>query len=122
MSVRSYEDLEVWKQSIELALQVYDCVDRFPAHERFAMSPQLRRAAVSIPSNIAEGQSRSRREFLHFLAIALGSRQELKTLMVIAERRRYLTADRAALIKGRADDVGRLLSGLRRSLPLATSH
>ena len=116
MTVRSYEDLEVWKQAIELVLQVYDCVDRFPPHERFAMSPQVRRAAVSIPSNIAEGQSRSRKEFLHFLAIALGSLQELTTLIVIAERRRYLTADRAALIKGRTADVGRLLNGLRRSL------
>ena len=116
MSVRSYEDLEVWKESIELVLQVYDCVDRFPLHERFAMSPQVRRAAVSIPSNIAEGQSRSRKEFLHFLAIARGSLQELKTLMVIAERRSYLTAERATKIKAQSDSVGKMLNGLRRSL------
>jgi len=116
MSVRSYQDLEVWKESIELVLQVYDCVDRFPPHERFAMSPQVRRAAVSIPSNIAEGQSRSRKEFLHFLAIARGSLQEVATLMIIAERRMYLTVEGAAAIKERADRVGRLLSGLRRSL------
>ena len=116
MRVRSYEDLEVWKEAIELVLEVYDGVDQFPAHERFAMSPQLRRAAVSIPSNIAEGHSRSRKEFLHFLAIARGSLQELVTLVIIAERRSYLTLERIAAIRDRSNRVGRLLSGLRRSL------
>jgi len=80
------------------------------------MSPQIRRAAVSIPSNIAEGQGRSRKEFLHFLAIARGSLQELKTLMIIAERRTYLTLERATKIKAQSESVGKLLNGLRRSL------
>ena len=80
------------------------------------MSPQIRRAAVSIPSNIAEGQGRSRKEFLHFLAIARGSLQELKTLMIIAERRTYLTLERATKIKAQSDSVAKLLNGLRRSL------
>ncbi|HEY2855614.1 MAG TPA: four helix bundle protein [Gemmatimonadaceae bacterium] len=66
MSVRSYQDLEVGKESIELVLLVYDCVDRFPPHERFAMSPQVRRAAVSIPSNIARDKVDLGRSFSTF--------------------------------------------------------
>ena len=116
MAVRSYQDLEVWREGIELAVQVYVCGDNFPAHECFGITSQLRRAAVSIPSNIAEGQGRSRKDFLRFLAIARGSLQEVGTLIVIVERLRYVSSEEVLALRDRADRVGRLLNGLRRAL------
>ena len=116
MAIRGYEDLEVWQEGIELAVQIYDWTDRFPSYERFGICSQMCRAAVSIPSNIAEGQSKSRKEFLHHLSHARGSLQELNTLILIAERRRYGMPELVRPIRERAKLVGRLLSGLKRSL------
>jgi hypothetical protein len=77
---RSYRDLEVWKRSIELVKDIYEATSQFPPAENFGLVQQIRRAAVSIPSNIAEGQFRnSTKEFKQFLAIALGSAAEVKT-------------------------------------------
>jgi four helix bundle protein len=117
MSVRRYQDLKVWQHAIDLTLESYDLTDRFPPHERFGLTSQIRRAAVSIPSNIAEGQGRAHRpEFLNFLSIARGSLQELETLLVIAERRHYLPEKQLVKIRGMSDEVSRMLSGLRRAL------
>ena len=116
MAIRNYKDLEVWQEGIELAIKVYEWTDQFPRHERFGISSQMCRAAVSIPSNIAEGQCKSRREFLHHISHSRGSLQELDTLFVIAERRGY--GDRAMKdsLQERLDVEGRLLAGLQRSL------
>ena len=116
MPVRSYMDLEAWREGIELAVQVYQCTDRFPSYERFGISSQLCRAAVSIPSNVAEGQCKSQKEFLHHISHSRGSLQELITLIVIANRREYGSAELLAKLGERADREGRLLYGLRRSL------
>ncbi|HEY2376315.1 MAG TPA: four helix bundle protein [Gemmatimonadaceae bacterium] len=116
MTIRTYMDLEAWKEGIELAVQVYQLTDRFPRYERFGLSSQMCRAAVSIPSNVAEGQCKSRKEFQHHVSHSRGSLQELMTLVVIADRRSYGSADLLAEIRVRADREGRLLSGLRRSL------
>jgi four helix bundle protein len=118
MPVRTCEDLEVWQEGIELAIQVYELTDRFPYYERFGISSQMCRAAVSIPSNVAGGQCKSRKEFLHHISHSRGSLQELMTLIVIAERRRYGSSDMFGDVRRRADTEGRLLSGLRRSLIL----
>ena len=76
----NYKDLQVWQRSIELVLDVYKLAQAFPLEERYALGDQMRRAAVSIPSNIAEGHARgSAKEFRHFLSIALGSLAELET-------------------------------------------
>lgn len=81
-----FRDLRVWVESIDLARAVYRLTARFPADERFGLSSQLRRAAVSVPSNIAEGSSRSsRKEFRHFIEIALGSLAEMETQLEIAQ-------------------------------------
>jgi four helix bundle protein len=82
---RSYRDLEVWKRSIALVKDIYEATSQFPPAENFGLVQQIRRAAVSIPSNIAEGQFRnSPKEFRQFLFIALGSAAELETQLIIA--------------------------------------
>src|SRR4051812_1270147 len=116
MAIRSYKDLEVWQEAIELAIEVYEYTDRFPSYERFGISSQMCRAAVSIPSNIAEGQCKSRKEFLHHISHSRGSLQELDTLFVIAERRGYGDPAQREPLQQRLDMEGRLLAGLKRSL------
>lgn len=86
-----YKDLIAWKKAMDLADLVYDFTEDFPKREIYSLTDQMRRAAVSIPSNIAEGQARhSNREFLHFLRNSRGSLAELETQILIAQRRRYL--------------------------------
>ena len=116
MIVRNFRDLDAWKEGIELALRVYQYTDRFPTYERFGICSQMCRAAVSIPSNIAEGQCKSTRSFLHHISHSRGSLQELMTWLVISERRGYGHAEVLADISKRADREGGLLFGLRRSL------
>ena len=116
MSIRTYKDLEVWQEGMELAIEVYECTDHFPKYERFGISSQMCRAAVSIPSNLAEGQCKSHKEFLHHISHSRGSLQELMTLVLIAERRRYGVPELLAAVRNRANVEGRLLSGLRRAL------
>ncbi|HET7056963.1 MAG TPA: four helix bundle protein, partial [Thermomicrobiales bacterium] len=84
----------VWQQGIQLVNQVYRCTKSWPSHEMFGLTSQVRRAAVSVPANIAEGQGRNgQREFVNFLGIANGSLCELETLLVIARDQGYLAAD-----------------------------
>ena len=88
--VKSYRDLDVWRLGMDLAEAVYQCTSSFPKHELFGLTAQMRRAAVSIPSNIAEGRARSStKELLHFLAIARGSLAELETQFELALRLGY---------------------------------
>jgi len=88
--IRSYRDLVVWQKAIDLADLVYEITDRFPSHERFGLSFQSRRAAVSIPSNIAEGTRHRTAGYLCRVVIALGEHAELETQMIIGDRRGYL--------------------------------
>jgi four helix bundle protein len=84
---KSFRDLEVWRLGLDLVETIYRCTAEFPKSEIFALSAQMRRAAVSIPSNIAEGQARSSsKEFLRFLSIAIGSLAELATQLELASR------------------------------------
>ncbi|PIR84183.1 hypothetical protein COU18_00305 [Candidatus Kaiserbacteria bacterium CG10_big_fil_rev_8_21_14_0_10_51_14] len=88
--MKSYRDLIVWQKAIELVLKVYKVTDTFPDREKYALSSQMRRAAVSIPSNIAEGRSRSTaKDFVNFLHTALGSGTELETQLIIAKKLSY---------------------------------
>jgi four helix bundle protein len=91
-AVRSYKDLIVWQRSMELVMAVYELAHRFPKHETYALSDQLRRSVVSIPSNIAEGQARQHPgEFRQFLHMALGSAAEVNTQVIIAYQLSYIT-------------------------------
>jgi four helix bundle protein len=113
----SYRELKVWQNSIDLAEKIYRLTSSFPASEIYGLVSQLRRASVSIPSNIAEGWGRrSRKEYARFILMAAGSNDELQTQLVIAERLafgdRQLRDEAAAL----SDQIGRMLQGLHKFL------
>jgi four helix bundle protein len=117
MSIRNYKDLLVWQRGIDLAVAAYRCTRTFPPDERYSLTQQIRRAACSIPSNIAEGQGRYHRpEFLHHLSYARGSLQELETELIIAERLEFSFGIAPEIMQGHCDEVSRMLAGLRRSL------
>ncbi|MFN3779588.1 MAG: four helix bundle protein [Brevundimonas aurantiaca] len=111
--VRHYRDLLVWQKALTWVELVYAATCEWPSDERFGLISQVRRAAVSVPSNIAEGCARrSTPEFLRFLSIARGSLAEVETQLIIAQRLTYL--DEAALMRllEPADEISRMLSGL----------
>jgi len=114
---RSYKDLVAWQKSMDLVTAVYRATASFPRDEVFGLTSQLRRAAISIPSNIAEGQGRlSEKEFRHFLGQARGSLMEVETQLQIAENLGYLeSAPKNALMEICAE-VGRILNGLLASV------
>ncbi|MAQ93402.1 MAG: hypothetical protein CMM84_07735 [Rhodothermaceae bacterium] len=115
--IRSYEDLEAWQFAVALAESVYRATEAFPTDETFGLRSQMRRAAVSVPSNIAEGWGRqSRKDYVRFLRTARGSLYELQTQVEIACRVGLLAPDNAGTLRGDADRAGRVLHGLIRSL------
>lgn len=115
MKVRSYEELVAWQKAMLLAKMVYCLQKKLPKEETYGLGDQIRRAAVSIPSNIAEGFGReSDKEFKHFLSIARGSLFETKTQLQLAESLSYLHMETDLLLL--FDEVGKLLNGLSRSL------
>ena len=115
--VQSYRDLVVWKKSMALVLEVYRCTHTFPKTETYGLTSQLRRAAVSMPSNIAEGQARlSTGEFKQFLGNARGSLMEVETQILIARDLSYLENHRSETLLAAASEIGRILNGLLASL------
>ena len=115
--IRHYRDLLVWQRGIDLAVACYNCSRTFPSYERYCLTQQLRRAAISVPSNIAEGQGRYHRpESLHHLSYSRGSTQEVETLLTIAERLRYKFGTSPDEVFNLCEEVTRMLAGLRRSL------
>jgi four helix bundle protein len=114
--VKSFRDLDVWHLGVELAETVYRVTARFPKSELFALTSQMRRAAVSIPSNIAEGRARdSSREFLHFLAISRGSLAELETQIELAIRLDYTDSELDAA-RFQSEVLGKKLNRLQCSI------
>jgi four helix bundle protein len=119
MAIRNYADLIAWQKAMDLVEGVYKATVSFPREEVYGLTSQVRRAVVSIPSNIAEGQGRrTDPEFLHFLSIAHGSLREVETQILIAERLHYLSSDVRCALLTQAAEVGRLLNGLMNSLKL----
>ena len=117
MAGKSYKDLIVWQKAMDLVVSVYKATQGFAREEIYGLTAQIRRAAVSIPSNIAEGQGRrSPKEFQRFLAIAYGSLQETETQLMIAHRLNYIDASKARQLLDQCAEVGRLLNGLMKSL------
>jgi len=112
-----YKDLVAWQKAMDLVVNVYAATERFPSRERFSLTDQIRRAAVSVPSNIAEGQAHfNKREFLHFLRHARGSLAEVETQMLLAKRLSYLSDAEGEELFEQVDELGRIMSGLIRSL------
>lgn len=115
MSKSNYRELVVWEKARQLAVNIYHVTRAFPRDEVFGLTQQMRRAAVSVVSNIAEGHGRrSARNILSFLAISRGSLLELETHVVIATDLDYIDSDRSESLEGEVLDVVRLLNGLIR--------
>ena len=111
--MRPHERLDVWKKSIDFVVAVYEATESFPKEEKFGLTSQLRRAAVSIPANIAEGAGRkSAKEFGYFLSNAQGSASEVETELLIAYRLRFLAEERFLQLQSSLDEIGRMLTGL----------
>jgi four helix bundle protein len=117
MAFRGYHDLKVWHASVSLVERIYHLTNSFPREEVFTLTQQLRRASISIPSNIAEGHSRnSTRDFLRYLYIAGGSLAELHTQLLIANRLQYSGISETDALLREIDKLGRMLRGLQQSL------
>ena len=111
--IRSYKDLIIWKKAIDLVVDIYEIAKRFPREELYALSDQIKRSAVSVPSNIAEGQSRQHTgEFKQFLYIALGSLAELDTQLIIANRLGYMDSKDHELFSTRITELRKMIFSL----------
>lgn len=117
MSVRNYRDLIVWQRSVEFCAHLYQHTAKFPAHEQFGLTNQLRRAAVSIPSNIAEGHiQESDAIFARHLNIAIGSAAELDTQLLIAQKVGYIKTAEVDIIRSNLEEIMKMLRGLLRTI------
>jgi len=117
MALKSYKDLVVWQKSYRLVLEIYNITKLFPKDELYALTQQMRRAAVSIPSNIAEGYARGHRpEYIQFLSIAFGSTAELETLLLIGKDLDYLVKEDFEKCRFLLEEVMKMLSKLISSL------
>jgi four helix bundle protein len=115
--MRPHEKLDVWKKAIDFVVAVYRVTEAFPKEEKFGLTSQLRRAAVSIPANIAEGAGRrTSKEFSYFLSNSQGSASEVETELLIASRLSYVQEAKYISLKTSLDEIGRMLTGLGRHL------
>jgi four helix bundle protein len=115
--INDYRDLNVWKFSMDLAADIYQVTKAFPREEMFGITAQMRRAAASIPANIAEGFGRAQRKsFIQFLRIAQGSLKELETHTLLAGRVGILETEKLGLITGRCERLGKMILSFIRSL------
>jgi len=123
MVVKKYQDLIAWQKGIALVAEVYSISSNFPREEMYGLTSQVRRAAVSVPSNIAEGQGRaSSGEFVQFLCHARGSLYEVETQVIVAEDLCYISAEQAEGLIQRIGELGRILNGLITSLQARKSR
>jgi len=117
MAAMNYQDLIVWQKAMDMTVEIYKLVKKLPKDEIYSLSDQMRRAAVSIPSNIAEGQERnSSKEFTRYLLIAQGSRAELETQLIICQRIGYFTDSDITDVMTLLKEIGRMLNALKKKL------
>lgn len=117
MKSSDFRELKVWQKAMDLTVEVYTIVKLLPQDENYALSSQMRRAAISIPSNIAEGQGReTMKEFIRFLSVARGSIRELSTQIEICERVQYLTEKNTERAKELIEEIDKMLNALSNSL------
>jgi len=111
--MRPHERLDVWKKSIDFVVALYKATETFPKDEKFGLTAQLRRAAVSIPANIAEGAARrTGKEFSYFLSNSQGSASEVETELLIAHRLHYVSDQTFRTLLSALNEIGRMLTGL----------
>ncbi len=117
LDIRSYKDLKVWQKAIILVENIYDVTKSFPKEEIYGLTSQIRRCAVSVPSNIAEGSSkRSTKEFIRFINMSYGSLSELETQLYIALRLKFINDMTNSAFESQIAELGRMLNGLRLGL------
>jgi four helix bundle protein len=116
----SYKDLIAWRKAMQLVTDIYRVTQGFPRGELYGLTNQLRRAAVSVPSNIAEGQARySAKEFRHFLSLSRGSLVEAETQLIIGQNLGYLPVEQGQTLLDQTAELGRVLNGLIASIKQA---
>lgn len=112
-AIRSYKDLVVWQQAVDLALDIYRISDKFPDHEKFGISNQLRRASISISSNIAEGWGRnSTKNYIQFLRISRGSLLEIESIIHVTQKLNYISESDHDAISSRIEAISKMLNRL----------
>ena len=115
--MRSYRDLKVWQRAMDLTVRTYEITRRFPAEEKYGLVSQMRRAAASVPANIAEGQARrSDKEFLQMLGIARGSLAEVETFVTLSVRLRLIGRESSDDLLEECAEINRMMNGLMRAL------
>jgi four helix bundle protein len=113
MSRHNFKNLDVWKLSRELCKEIYEATSSFPVEEKFGLTSQMRRCAISIPSNIAEGTSRmSDKDFARFLDISLGSCFELETQVILADDLGFFDKEKSVFLQNRVQKIQKMLQGL----------
>ena len=112
----NYKNLKIWKLSLEVANNISDLLVDFPKHERFDLSSQISRCSVSMPSNIAEGSSRTDKSFKHYLDISLGSSFELGTQLLIAKHRNYINVKDLKILEEKIEEFQKMTMGFQNSL------
>ena len=123
MKVKDYKDLIVWQKGIEIVDEIYTITDKFPASELYGLTSQMRRASVSVPSNIAEGFVRNySKEYKQFLYVSLGSCAELDTQLIIAHRRNYITKAKMEKLAEDINHESRMLASLIGKIGQATRN
>ncbi len=123
MTIRSYRDLEVWKKAMGLVTDVYRLTQAFPKDEMYGLTSQIRRAASSIPANIAEGWGRNMTgEYVQFLRIARGSLLELETHITIAENLGYISQQAGSQVAKRTEEIGKMMCALIASIQKGTGR
>jgi four helix bundle protein len=115
--MKTHKDLDVWRKSIELVTKLYLLTAEFPSYELYGITNQIRRASVSIPTNIAEGAARNhRKEFIQFIGISLGSASELETLLLISNNLKYISEESYKQNNSEIERIMKMLTNLQRSL------
>ena len=112
----NYKNLKIWKLGLEITNDISDILLEFPKHERFDLSSQISRCSVSMPSNIAEGSSRTDKSFRHFLDISLGSSFELGTQLLVAKHRNYINDKKLKSLEEKIEEFQRMTMGFQNSL------
>ena len=121
--IKSFRDLEIWKRSISLAKKIYQISEAFPKTELYGLTTQLRRAAISIPSNIAEGHTRRHtKEFRQFLHVALGSLAEVETLLVLAIELKFIQQESAVPLQKEIEELSKMTTALLSKLTSKTQN
>ena len=115
--MNKFKDLLVWQKAMDLAKNIYEITSDFPSEEKFGLTSQIKRSAISIPSNIAEGAGRNaKNEFKHFLSIAQGSSFELETQLILAEKLSFISKNKTEVVLESLQEIQKMISGLQKTL------